>query len=417
MSDKKRKVPKLRFPGFTDAWEQRKLGEISRRVRGNDGRMSLPTLTISAGSGWLDQRDRFSGNIAGNEQKNYTLLRKGELSYNHGNSKLAKYGAVYRLTTHEEALVPRVYHSFRTVNGASPEFIEYLFATKIPDKELGKLISSGARMDGLLNINYEDFMGIRVVIPLPEEQKYIGRFFVKIDSLISLHQRKLDNVKMLKKSLLQKLFPKDGEKTPELRFPGFTDAWEQRKLGEVSEIVTGGTPSKAIKEYWEPHEIPWMSSGEINKRRLYSTDNMISIEGFNNSSAKWIKEKSVLVALAGQGKTRGMVAINYIPLTTNQSLAALEPFSILNYEFLFQSLFLMYDELREISSGDGTRGGLNKELLSNILLFVPSLGEQKCIALLLEQFDSLISLHQRQSNFIKNILSILERRSIYGARK
>lgn len=172
-------------------------------------------------------------------------------------------------------------------------------------------------------------------------------------------------------------------------------------MGEVSEIVTGGTPSKAIKAYWEPHEIPWMSSGEINKRRLYSTDNMISIEGFNNSSAKWIKEKSVLVALAGQGKTRGMVAINYIPLTTNQSLAALEPFSILNYEFLFQSLFLMYDELREISSGDGTRGGLNKELLSNILLFVPSLREQKCIALLLEQFDSLISLHQRQSNFIK----------------
>ena len=190
-------------------------------------------------------------------------------------------------------------------------------------------------------------------------------------------------------------------KVPKLRFPGFTDAWEQRKLGEVSEIVTGGTPSKAIKEYWEPHEIPWMSSGEINKRRLYSTDNMISIEGFNNSSAKWIKEKSVLVALAGQGKTRGMVAINYIPLTTNQSLAALEPFSILNYEFLFQSLFLMYDELREISSGDGTRGGLNKELLSNILLFVPSLGEQKCIALLLEQFDSLISLHQRKLDNVK----------------
>ena len=200
------KTPELRFPGFTDAWEQRKLGEISRRVRGNDGRMSLPTLTISAGSGWLDQRDRFSGNIAGNEQKNYTLLRKGELSYNHGNSKLAKYGAVYRLTTHEEALVPRVYHSFRTVNGASPEFIEYLFATKIPDKELGKLISSGARMDGLLNINYEDFMGIRVVIPLPEEQKYIGRFFVKIDSLISLHQRKLDHLKELKKGLLQQMF-------------------------------------------------------------------------------------------------------------------------------------------------------------------------------------------------------------------
>ena len=189
MSDKKRKVQILRFPGFSDAWEQRKLGDVAKRVRGNDGRMSLPTLTISAGSGWLDQRERFSGNIAGNEQKNYTLLRKGELSYNHGNSKLAKYGAVYRLTSHEEALVPRVYHSFRTVNGGNPEFIEYLFATKKPDKELGKLISSGARMDGLLNINYEDFMGIRIDIPLSQEQESIGNFFVQIDAHIALHQR------------------------------------------------------------------------------------------------------------------------------------------------------------------------------------------------------------------------------------
>ena len=200
------KIPELRFPGFTDDWEQRKLGDVAKRVRGNDGRMSLPTLTISAGSGWLDQRERFSGNIAGNEQKNYTLLRKGELSYNHGNSKLAKYGAVYRLTSHEEALVPRVYHSFRTVNGGNPEFIEYLFATKKPDKELGKLISSGARMDGLLNINYEDFMGIRIDIPLSQEQESIGNFFVQIDAHIALHQRKLDHLKELKKGLLQQMF-------------------------------------------------------------------------------------------------------------------------------------------------------------------------------------------------------------------
>ena len=200
------KIPELRFPGFTDDWEQRKLGDVAKRVRGNDGRMSLPTLTISAGSGWSDQRERFSGNIAGNEQKNYTLLRKGELSYNHGNSKLAKYGAVYRLTSHEEALVPRVYHSFRTVNGGNPEFIEYLFATKKPDKELGKLISSGARMDGLLNINYEDFMGIRIDIPLSQEQESIGNFFVQIDAHIALHQRKLDHLKELKKGLLQQMF-------------------------------------------------------------------------------------------------------------------------------------------------------------------------------------------------------------------
>lgn len=186
--DKNNNIPQIRFKGFTDDWEQHKLGEVSERVRGNDGRMNLPTLTISAGSGWLDQRERFSSNIAGKEQENYTLLHKGELSYNHGNSKLAKYGAVFSLRTYEEALVPRVYHSFKVKN-ANADYIEYLFATKLPDRELGKLISSGARMDGLLNINYDDFMGIKISIPSLSEQVKIGTYFRNLDSVITLHQR------------------------------------------------------------------------------------------------------------------------------------------------------------------------------------------------------------------------------------
>ncbi|GMC02425.1 restriction endonuclease subunit S [Enterococcus thailandicus] len=200
------KVPELRFAGFADDWEQRKLGEVSERVRGNDGRMDLPTLTISAGKGWLDQRERFSGNIAGKEQKNYTLLSKNELSYNKGNSKLAKYGVVYKLGTYKEALVPRVYHSFRTTRETDPDFIEYMFATKLPDRELGKLVTSGARMDGLLNINYDDFMGIKINIPYLQEQQKIGTFFKQLDDTIALHQRKLDLLKEQKKGFLQKMF-------------------------------------------------------------------------------------------------------------------------------------------------------------------------------------------------------------------
>ena len=124
--------------------------------------MNLPTLTISAANGWMNQKERFSQNIAGLEQKNYTLLRAGELSYNHGNSKLAKYGTVFVLRNYEEALVPRVYHSFKTKKNTSADYLEYYFASKIPDKELGKIVSSGARMDGLLNITYSDFENIRV---------------------------------------------------------------------------------------------------------------------------------------------------------------------------------------------------------------------------------------------------------------
>lgn len=199
------KVQEIRFEGFTEAWEQRKLGEVCSRVQGNDGRMDLPTLTISAANGWMNQEDRFSGNIAGKEQKNYTLLHKGELSYNHGNSKLAKYGTVFSLQSYKEALVPRVYHSFKVEEG-SPDFLEYYFATKLPDRELGKLISSGARMDGLLNIGYNEFMGIQMLFPSVEEQKQISNYFRNLDLLITLHQQKCEELKKIKKFMLQKMF-------------------------------------------------------------------------------------------------------------------------------------------------------------------------------------------------------------------
>lgn len=199
------KIPEIRFTGFTDEWEQHKLGEVCSRVQGNDGRMELPTLTISAGNGWMRQEDRFSANIAGKEQKNYTLLRKGELSYNHGNSKLAKYGAVFSLQTYEEALVPRVYHSFKVVKG-NADFVEYYFATKLPDRELGKLISSGARMDGLLNIGYDEFMGIALMFPSTAEQTKIAIYFRNLDNFIILHQHKYEKLKLFKEAMLNKMF-------------------------------------------------------------------------------------------------------------------------------------------------------------------------------------------------------------------
>ena len=167
-------------------------------------------------------------------------------------------------------------------------------------------------------------------------------------------------------------------------------------MGDHSEIVAGGTPNTGHPEYWNPKEIPWMSSGEINNKVIYSTDNMISKIGFSNSSAKWVKEKSVLIALAGQGKTRGTVAISEIPLTTNQSIAAIQPDSFLYYKFLFQNLEERYNELREVSSGDGTRGGLNKQIISDLEVLAPEIQEQIKIGDFLCGIDTLITLHQRK---------------------
>ena len=235
------------------------------------------------------------------------------------------------------------------------------------------------------------------------EQGKIGQFFSQLDTLITLHQRKYDKLTKVKKAMLEKMFPENGSPYPEIRFKGFTDAWEQHKLGDHSEIVAGGTPNTGHPEYWNPKEIPWMSSGEINNKVIYSTDNMISKIGFSNSSAKWVKEKSVLIALAGQGKTRGTVAISEIPLTTNQSIAAIQPDSFLYYKFLFQNLEERYNELREVSSGDGTRGGLNKQIISDLEVLAPEIQEQIKIGDFLCGIDTLITLHQRKLEKLKNI--------------
>ena len=175
-----------------------------------------------------------------------------------------------------------------------------------------------------------------------------------------------------------------------------TNTWEQRKLGEYSVIITGGTPSTRILEYWSPKEIPWMSSGEINKKRISKTEDRISKLGLEQSSARWVKKNSILIALAGQGKTRGTVAINEVELTTNQSIAAIELDNSLNTEFVFQNLDSRYDELRKESSGDGTRGGLNKKIISDLYIPYTEYKEQDVIGHFFKKLDNLITLHQRK---------------------
>ena len=200
------KIPELRFKGYKNEWEEQKLRIYIERVSGNDGRMNLPTLTISASKGWMNQNERFSNNIAGKEQKNYTLLKRGELSYNHGNSKLFKYGVVYELVNYDEALVPKVYHSFRVNSKASARFIEYLFRGKKVDRELRKLVTSGARMDGLLNISFNNFENIQLYFPEKAEQKKVSNLLSKVDQLIELENKKLHNLQQVKKCLLQNMF-------------------------------------------------------------------------------------------------------------------------------------------------------------------------------------------------------------------
>ena len=173
------------------------------------------------------------------------------------------------------------------------------------------------------------------------------------------------------------------------------EEWEEKFIKDISsDIYAGATPETKVPEYWKNGTIPWLASGEIHKRRICQTEKSITEKGYLSSSTKMLPENCVLIALAGQGKTRGTVAVNKIPLCTNQSIAAIIPNNCY-YQYLYYFLDIRYNNLREISSGDGTRGGLNLNLISNYPVTLPPLPEQQKIADVLTTQDRVIELKEQ----------------------
>lgn len=166
--------------------------------------------------------------------------------------------------------------------------------------------------------------------------------------------------------------------------------WNVKKVKNYTDIVTGGTPSTQNGRFWGGN-IRWMNSGELNKKNIYDVEKRITEEGLINSSTSLIPLKCVLVGLAGQGKTRGTVAMNFVPLCTNQSIAAILPNKTFDSKFVYHNLDNRYLELRSLSTGEGGRGGLNKNILLNVNIAMPSLPEQQKIAEVLTDLDDLIA--------------------------
>jgi len=236
-----RNKPRIRFKGFTEDWEQRKLGQFTARVtRKNGGQSDLP-LTISAQDGLVDQRKYFNRQVASRDMSNYYLIKKGEFAYNKSYSEGYPFGAVKRLDYYNIGALSTLYILFEiTDKNISSDFIVSYYMTHLWYKEISKRAAEGARNHGLLNISTEDFFDSELNIPNSiEEQVKIGNFIKEFDNIITLHQRKLEKLKLAKKALLQKLFPKNGSQFPEIRFKGFTDAWEQRKFGELFILKSG----------------------------------------------------------------------------------------------------------------------------------------------------------------------------------
>jgi len=228
-----------------------------------------------------------------------------------------------------------------------------------------------------------------VAAPPLSEQRAIAEALSDVDELLGGLDRLIAKKRDLKQAAIQQLL------TGQTRLPGFHGEWEVKRIGEFTDCTAGGTPSTSVPAYWGG-SIRWMSSGELNLKRVREVEGRITEKGLANSSTKMIPEKCVLIGLAGQGKTRGTVAMNFVELCTNQSIAAIFPNLAFVPEYLYYNLDSRYDELRDLSSGDGGRGGLNLKLIRSLRVPLPPIPEQTAIADVLTEMDAeLAALEQR----------------------
>ena len=244
------------------------------------------------------------------------------------------------------------------------------------------------------NLSAQIIKELEVTIPSYDEQNKIGLYFEQLNTLITLHQRKCDETKRLKKYMLQKMFPQNGEKVPEIRFSGFTDDWEQRKLGELAEIVGGGTPSTSVDSYWDG-DIDWYAPAEIGEQiYLKSSQRKITEEGLNKSSAKVLPVGTVLfTSRAGIGKT----AILLKEGCTNQGFQSIVP----NKDKLDSYfIFTRSEELKrygEIVGAGSTFVEVSGKQMANMELMMPTtMDEQQKIGGYFSNLDNLITLHQQK---------------------
>jgi type I restriction enzyme S subunit len=251
---------------------------------------------------------------------------------------------------------------------------------------------------------------VEAIIPPIEEQQRIAQILSTWDRAIEATEKLIANSQAQKKALMQKLL------TSKKRLPGFSGKWHDVRLSEVAEIFSGGTPSTSEQTYWDG-DIPWMASGEVNLREVWAVEGRITDQGLKNSSTRMVPANSILVALAGQGKTRGKVAINRIALCTNQSLAAIVLTKGYYCDYLFHNLDSRYEELRSMSLGDGGRGGLNLSIIGKVIVPMPSEDEQRAIAHALTLADRKTAALQKEQDALRTEKSALMQQLLTGKRR
>ncbi len=357
-----------------EGWAWKRIDECFDIIKRRNDNNSENVLTISSLSGFVNQKERFSKVIAGENLKKYTLLRKGEFSYNKGNSKTFPCGCIFLLEDYEEAAVPNVYISFKSKNEISNRFYRYYFQNRLLDGQLKRLINTGVRNDGLLNINTDEFCSVYILVPSIKEQEKIAEIILSWDLAIEKQEQLIEKKKEFKKGLLQRLLSR------EVRFKEFKDEWISVKLKELAEIYQPKTiTSSDLKTSGFP---------------VYGANGVI---GYYD---KYNHEKEQ-IAITCRGSSCGTVnmTVKKAWITGNSMVVNVDNNNFINKLFMYYCC--KNEDFSKIISGSG-QPQITRNPLANYIISIPqNLEEQLKISGVLESADKEIELLEKELEALK----------------
>lgn len=387
-------VPKVRFKGFTDEWEQQKLKTVVNRVtRKNVNNESNLPLTISAQDGLIAQDHFFGKKVASQNLQNYLLLKKGDFAYNKSYSNGYPFGSIKRLNKYKEGVISSLYIAFKPKQ-ADSDYLEQFFDSDKWHREIYSRAAEGARNHGLLNISPNDFFDADVKLPSSnEEQKMIGDILKKVSEIITLQQHKLDQLNTLKKGLLQKMFADKKHPQPELRFKGFSGDWEQQKSEKIFKERKEKSDNKQLLSVSINNGVTLFDeTGRKNNSSKDKHNYRLVLPGdiAYNSMRMW-------QGALGVSNLEGIVSPAYTVITPKQNEEAYF------YYYMFKRKSSLDTFQRHSQGLTSDTWNLKFPLFKSIIFYTTNAKEQTRIASLLLKLDSVITHQQKQIDKLNSL--------------
>ncbi|HJE97598.1 MAG TPA: restriction endonuclease subunit S [Ligilactobacillus acidipiscis] len=406
MKDKQAKYPQLRFKGFTDPWEEHKLGEITEYIKGfafkskdykKSGYRIIRVSDLGKESIKNSNDSIFTSEEIAIQQKKYKIKQDEIIITTVGSKAEMKESAVGRPIIISESLGYLLNQNLVKIYGKE-NYSNYFIYSQLLQPRYSDYISMIQRGNAnQANIAINDLWKFQILIPEIEEQQKIGSFFKQLDHLITLHQRKLDLLKEQKKGYLQKMFPKNGAKVPELRFAGFADAWEQRNIKEISKVFIGLVTS--MTENYRDNGTLLIRNSDIKSGHFeFSKDPIYLDEVFAEKNAsRRLKIGDVITVHTGDIGTSAVVgkreegSIGFATINTRPDKSVLDSDYLSTY---FNTTVHKHWAIK-MSTGDG-RSNYNLYDFNRLIVPLPNIEEQQKIGSFFKQLDNLITLHQRK---------------------